>query len=77
MANLQHRVAAKEMKTAVGMVRGERVTSGTKIKLGFVHRLSALFALLSETPLMFRSVKREPVGPGESPSSTSQAVKPT
>jgi hypothetical protein len=68
VANSSHRVATKEMKTAVGMVHGERVTSGTNIKLGPVHRLSALSALLSETPLRFRSAQRTPVGAGEFPS---------
>lgn len=76
MANSSHRVAAKQTKTAVGMVHGERVTLGTKIKLDSVHRLGALSALLSETPLTFRSVKRTPIGPGDFPSSASQAINP-
>lgn len=76
MANLPHRVAAKEMKTAFGMVHGEHVTWGTKIKLGSVHRLSALSALSSETPLTFQPVKRDSVGPGEFFSSMSQAANP-
>lgn len=76
MENLPHQVAAKETKTAVGMVHCERATLATKTKLSFVHRLSALSALLSETPLTFQSVKRTPVGPGEFPSSASQVVNP-
>lgn len=68
MANSSHQVAAhlkdRETKTAVGMVHGEHVTLEIKIKLGSVHRLSAFSALLSETPLTFRSVKQTPVFPG-------------